>query len=134
MKNKNKGMTLLELIIAVAIIAILSGIAIVNLIPHLEKSREYRRNAEAQAVYRALELCFAETVTADNLNKAYVEILMTPLNSPKNRLVPYLTGKCSDGARIVSMILDKENIQITAIIYQVDGYRIEVRNGMICEE
>jgi prepilin-type N-terminal cleavage/methylation domain-containing protein len=53
---KNKGFTLVELLIVVAIIAILTGMLTVNLADARERARDAQRKADLKQIQNALEL------------------------------------------------------------------------------
>lgn len=76
MKNNKKGFTLMEMLIVVAIIAVLVAIAIPVLTGTLEKAREATdaanlRSAYAEVLVCALEETTANGVTYDATNKVY---------------------------------------------------------------
>lgn len=56
LKKKN-GFTFIELLVAITIIAILSGIAMVNFQVTNRKSRDTRRRSDMEQIRSALELC-----------------------------------------------------------------------------
>lgn len=64
MKNQRKGFTLLELLIVIAVIGLLSTVAVVALNQARAKGRNTKRVGDIKAVHTALELYYAE-------NKAY---------------------------------------------------------------
>lgn len=68
MKNKNRGFTIIELLIVVAIISILASIGIPVFSNSLEKSRESVDIANVRAAY-------AEVMTSANLGEAIVKIV-----------------------------------------------------------
>ena len=68
MKNKNRGFTIIELLIVVAIISILASIGIPVFSNSLEKSRESVDIANVRAAY-------AEVMTSANLGEAAVKIV-----------------------------------------------------------
>lgn len=68
MKNKNRGFTIIELLIVVAIISILASIGIPVFSNSLEKSRESVDIANVRAAY-------AEVMTSANLDEATVKIV-----------------------------------------------------------
>ncbi len=59
-KNKNKGFTIIELIVVIAIIGVLAGIVAVNVNNYLKKSRDARRKTDISQLMAALELYYIE--------------------------------------------------------------------------
>lgn len=66
-KNNNKGFTLMEMLIVVAIIAVLVAIAIPVFTNQLEKAREATDAANIRSTYAEVMAC-ALTDAADNIN------------------------------------------------------------------
>jgi len=60
MKNKNRGFTIIELIVVIAIIGVLAGIVTVFVITQGQKARDSRRVADLSQVQKALELYYAQ--------------------------------------------------------------------------
>lgn len=77
MKNKNRGFTIIELLIVVAIISILASIGIPVFSNSLEKSRESVDIANVRAAY-------AEVMTAANLGEPETAVKIVPLNQKKD--------------------------------------------------
>jgi general secretion pathway protein G len=83
---KNKGFTLLELIVAMAILAIITTALWGNFFSALYKGRDSRRKQDLESVTRALELYYHD-------NKAYptaLPSLGTPFVHPTNGAVIYM--------------------------------------------
>lgn len=82
----NKGFTLLELIISMAIIAILSAALWGNFFTSIAKGRDARRKQDLESVAKALELYYYD-------NKLYPTSLpgpATPFINPNNSAVIYM--------------------------------------------
>jgi len=60
-KNKNRhGFTIIELVVVIAIIAVLSAIVMVNVSSYTAKSRDAKRIEDLQNIKKALELYFVD--------------------------------------------------------------------------
>lgn len=64
MKKDNKGFSLVELIIVIAIMAILIGVVALQVIPYLEKSRVGKDRQAVDTVYSAFQTSLAENEEA----------------------------------------------------------------------
>lgn len=65
-KNKNKGFTIIELIVVIAIIGVLAGIVAVNVSQYLKNARDARRKADISQIRAALEMYYADNVRYPN--------------------------------------------------------------------
>ena len=74
--RKNEGFTLIELMIVVAIIAILAAIAIPNFLSFVSKTRRSEVKANLEAIYKAEISYFGEKNTFSN---SFVEIRWIPV-------------------------------------------------------
>ncbi len=89
LKKNNKGFTLVELMIAVAIMAILTAIVGLSIIRYIEKARKQKDVAAAETIYKAAEVTLA---TADS------EVLGAWENSTGNALYTlYANGETYKG-------------------------------------
>ena len=59
-KNKNKGFTVIELIVVIAIIAVLSAIVLFNVNVYIAKSRDAKRVADIASIQKALEMYYSD--------------------------------------------------------------------------
>lgn len=63
MRKKQKGFTFIELLVAVTIIMVITGVGLVNYRITSQKSRDAKRKADLESIRSALELCRAENGT-----------------------------------------------------------------------
>lgn len=99
-KNKNKGFTIIELIVVIAIVGVLGAIVSVNVNNYLKKARDARRKADISQIRTALELYYADNgkyptpsglwkTSADssswsvlqNLVQSYIKLPIDPINN-----------------------------------------------------
>ncbi|HOO78950.1 MAG TPA: prepilin-type N-terminal cleavage/methylation domain-containing protein [Lachnospiraceae bacterium] len=79
-KMGNKGFSLVELIIVIAIIMIVAGIMIPQLVRYLEKSKVAADQETLEAIYKAVVYSMADTeVQNDPVSKAMINNLNTPV-------------------------------------------------------
>jgi type IV pilus assembly protein PilA len=74
--KKNKGFTLIELMIVVAIIAILAALAIPNFLSFVVKTRRTEVKTNLEAIYKAQSSYYAEK---DIYSNSFVEIRWVPV-------------------------------------------------------
>lgn len=58
--KKDKGFTLVELLVAMTIIAVLAGIALVSFQGTRKSARDGKRKADLEQIRSALEMCYAD--------------------------------------------------------------------------
>ena len=92
MKKNNKGFTLAELLIVVAIIAVLVAIAIPVFTTQLEKSREATDIANVRSAYASLMTKYLETGSAASMTVTAQQKKVSGRHSP-SRLTTMIEGK-----------------------------------------
>lgn len=77
LKKKNKGFTIVELLVVITIIGVLSSFVSVGYFGYIEKSKESVAMAEAKEIYQAIEIALANneldgytTVASVGVNKS----------------------------------------------------------------
>lgn len=121
------GVTLVEMITVLVILAVLAAMIIPSLLGFTDKVKERRYVLEAVGVQRSLQMFALEVYARGESDdpRTYANVLRYEVNSEKNPIGEYLTFPCSKGARIRGLEKDK-NEKITAIVYEVNGLKITV--------
>lgn len=134
-KYNHNGTTLLEFIIAVSIIVILAGVGVSGFLKQMEKGKMDRRIAQAQTVFRAIEIYLDDTATRGTIDdfSLYEEIMVYPVCSEKNKLSPYLKNICPEDMKITRLAINKSKTKVTAIVCKTEGWQIEIRDGWLDE-
>lgn len=86
MNTKKNGFTIIELIVVVAIIAVLAAIVITNVNIYMVKARDARRKADIKQIMLALEMYYADNgqyptgswLTSNNTNWATLQTALAP--------------------------------------------------------
>lgn len=127
-ENRNQGFTLIEIIIAVAVLAVLTALLVPSLLRQIERARETRYCQEAQSACQAVFLYLmdqdAEGNNPENWELA-IDLGLPFDESDSHPLLPYMDGNPSDGAWIYSFFYDGTPESFEGILYAVDGYEIE---------
>lgn len=91
--KENQGFSLVELIIVIAIMAVLVGVVAVQVIPYMEKSREARDISTLDTYLISFTTSIAENEYASDINKKKLSQLPTDV---KKSLVTYLDISSDD--------------------------------------
>lgn len=128
--GKNAGFTLLELLVAMAIMAVLGGLLVPRLSGYIRKAREMKYKNEAQAVCSAVSLYLLD-LEEQGISPEGWELAMeicVPFEENKNHpLLPYLDGAPSKDGCLYSIFYNGTLESYEGILYGVGGYSIEAR-------
>lgn len=133
MQEDHRGFTLLELIIAVSVMTIVIAVGSTAVLGQIERNRIKRHEVEAQAVYNAVIVYLDDATSRGVLDDftLYADIMAYPLGDKKNKLYDLVKGMCPENAKITKLATDTKKTKVTAIVYKVDGYEVEIRNGRV---
>lgn len=129
--NDHSGMTLVEMILVLGIMAVLTSIAMPSMFGYIDKTKQRKYVMEAREVKQSLELYLMEKRATGGIDmmEFLEEISAQDLNAPGCPVVKYMNMECSDGAYIQNLTLEEGGVYIKQMIYVVDGYQIDVRQG-----
>lgn len=128
-RRATAGFTLLEVICAVAIMAVLTAMSARVGIRYVEKAREAKYSAEAYEVWSAVQMYMIEYDGEEPLDMMELmdQLMVEPLSSEDHLLSEYLYGICSEGAEIENVTI--QGMSVEELIYRVNGLRLIVRRG-----
>lgn len=131
LKQNRSGMTLIELLVVLAIIGILVSISVPSMVGYVEHAKETKYIMETRSVRQSIELYLLDHSVSDEMEMwDFMDgICAKSLNSENHILADYLTIECSEGASIQNVSLEQDRTHVCEMVYQVDGYTIELKNG-----
>lgn len=135
-KKSSRGFTLLELIVVLAIMAVLVTILLPSVSGYVNRSKEVRAKAEAEAVCQALLLYLMDLESEGSLPESWelaIEVCIPFEEAPKDHvLLPYLEGKTLRDGVISSIFYDNTLESYEGILYETGTYLIEaLTNGTV---
>ncbi len=133
LRKDKAGVTLVELIVALLILGILMTITIPAMTRYIDKAKEQKYTMEAQGVKQSIELYMLEQYAGDGVDAMGImeKLSMEPLDSKNCFLADYLKVKCSKGARIQTVTLQRGSVRIRQMVYLVDKYKIEITDDEV---
>ena len=135
-KQRNSGVTLLELVTALAIAAVLGGILFPRVTGYIEKARETKYKKEAQAACQAVSLYLLD-LDVEGIHPEGWELaqdICVPFEEEKNHpLLPYLNGAPSEDGYLYSIFYSGTPESYKGVLYEAGGYCIEARTDGAAE-
>lgn len=127
-KKKTSGFTLLELIVVLAIAAVLVTILLPRVSGYVNRSKEVRAKAEAQTVCQALLLYLMDLEAEGSLPESWelaLEVCIPFEEAEDHVLMPYLEGKTLSEGMITSIFYDHTLESYEGILYETGTYLLE---------
>ncbi|MEG1902006.1 MAG: prepilin-type N-terminal cleavage/methylation domain-containing protein [Clostridium sp.] len=104
-KKNNKGFSLIELIIAIAILVILTGLLAPQFMRYMEKSREAKDMQALDTVYGAVQVALADEAAYKDVQTKMVKGgTLEPLNTSGMTLTALIAEKGTFAQEVVSTI------------------------------
>lgn len=129
MEKKNRGFSLIEIIVSVAILSIMIGLLAPCLTSLYRSAKEDGYKLEAVEVFRAVKMYMMEHggVSDDEAwERNFEAVTWYPVSHRKSVLRPYLMGNATEGAWIQSLEANLKTGRLTAMEYLVDGYVVAI--------
>lgn len=134
MKQKKKmgrgGFTLVEVLVVMAIIAILAAITVPSFAGYIDKAKEETYLSEARNVATGVQIYITEQYAAGTLDRNTLkkDLIEYTLGEPENALTEVLRGSYTTGAQIAGVAAGVKG-EFDGMTYEVEGYRIEIIPG-----
>lgn len=127
-KMDNKGFSLVELIIVIAIMAILIGIVGSQVIPYMEKSRVSKDMSTLDTVYTSFQAIVADYAITADMNTTYPAISGSTNDADASSELQELVG--FNAADLAGKYVSKgAKGQSTKLIYKSSNKKITVQAG-----
>lgn len=120
-KQNNSGFTLSEVLIAVAILIVLMGLAMIPITRHQRDLRQTELDAKAEIVYHAAQNKLSELLANGRISDCYAEDLQplnnTPLDAAERKTsLYYVTSAAKTGeGSAATAILPKDQVDRPAV-------------------
>ncbi len=134
-KRKHAGFSFLEIVIAMAIMAVMGAILFPKVTGYIKKAREVKYMNEAKTVCEAVFLYLLE-LDEQGIHPEGWELAMdicVPFEEDENHpLLSYIEGTPSEDGFLYSIFYDGTLESYEGILYDAGGYSIEARmNGTV---
>ena len=117
MKNNNKGFSLVELIVVIAIMAVLVGVLAPTLLRYVEKSRAQKDASAVSEVINAVEIACADEEVVKTLTDASYTVTV------KNNAITGGTSKLLDE---VHLTIKDADVKLTSKTWGAKTYKINI--------
>ena len=122
-KSNNKGFSLVELIVVVAIMAVLVGVLAPAYLKYVENSRQSKDKNNAEEIRHAVEIALANETVNEKLGTSNVVITITD-----NNTTWAITGTTDSGAALLGEVQSTvgNKLDLTSKLYNGGTYTITI--------
>lgn len=130
-KRKRGGFTLVEVLVVMAIVAILAAVTVPTFTGYIDKAREEVYLTEARTVSMGIQTYIAEQYAQGTLNRSNIknDLMSYPLGDPNHALTELLKGAYTEGGQIILVEINTNHASFERLVYEVDGYEVEIMAG-----
>jgi type IV pilus assembly protein PilA len=123
--KNNKGFSLIELIIVIAIMAVLVAIIAPNLTKYLGSSKTQTDNKNADEIKAQIKNCISDATTQDIAVNAWTGQDLTTLSTSSDSF-DLLVADALDGSTLTSKVDSSKNFYAKITKQANGGYKVEV--------
>lgn len=127
LKADESGVTLVELLAVMVIIAIFASVATPTLAGSIEKAKKERYAEEARRVAEAVQYLIIEEYSEGTYEFfRFINEVQQELKPEGSKIAQLLDGDFTPGSKIKEININNQTIHLTTLIYLVDTYQIEI--------